>query len=76
MDKPIKTYIVIWNGHEFILKDYEKALEKAKDLTYGEDVYNSALIISRCEWLGDFPEVKISNLQCLTWIINGMYELI
>lgn len=76
MDKPIKTYIVIWNGHEFATKDCEKAIEKAKEFTYGENEYDIALILTRKEWFGEFPDVKISNVHSLHWIVDGIYELI
>ena len=76
MDKQVKTYIVIWHGNEYTTDNFEKALNKAKEFTYGEVDYDTALILTRCEYYGDFPEVKISSVQAIRWIHEGIYELV
>lgn len=76
MDNQVKTYIVIWHGNEYVTKDHEKAIDKAKEFTHGEYKYDTALILTRCEWFGDFPDVEISNVKAIRWVGDGIYELV
>ena len=61
-------YEVIWHGKSFEFDDYGEAIEHAKTMTFEEEKFDTALIFTRSE-----DEVKI---QCLRWIIFGMYELV
>ena len=76
MDKEVKSYIVIWHTNEYVTSDYEKAINKAKEFTNGEYKYDTALILTRREWFGDFPDVEISNVKAVHWVFDKLYEII
>lgn len=71
-----KQFIVIWNKNEFVFNKFEEVVNKCEELTYGEEKHDTALIITRYEYFGDFPDVKISRVQGFRWIVDGVFELV
>lgn len=61
-------YEVIWHGKSFEFEDYVEALEYAKNMTFEEEKFDTALIFTRSD-----EGVKIQGIR---WIIFGMYELV
>ena len=61
-------YEVIWQGRYCEFDDYNEALEYAKTITFKEEKYDTALILSKNK--------KGVKIQGLRWIIFGMYELV
>lgn len=61
-------YEVVWHGKSFEFDDYCEAIECAKEMTFEEEKFDTALMFIRSE-----DEVKIQGIR---WIIFGMYEIV
>ena len=70
-------YFVVHNGKEFNADNFESALDKAVDLTFREEINDTALIFIREIFEPDNGDIEVHiTLKALRWVIGGKFELV
>lgn len=70
-------YFIIHNGKEYYADNFESAIEKGEDLTYGEEKHETALIFIRHTFECDSGKTEVRiELQGLRWLYGRVFELV